>query len=367
MKILLTGGGTAGHVTPNLALLPFLRKQFDEIVYVGSKKGIERELLSPHTDVKFYAVTTAKIVRRSVMKNLAIPFLLARGTREATNILHTEKPDVIFSKGGYVSIPVSIAASKMGIPLVCHESDFSLGLANKFISKRAKFMCTTFAETAKSLPNGVWTGSPIRSELLLAIREDSMKKLGLTGTKPVLFITGGSLGARAINENIRPILQKLVRDFQILHITGRGKSVDFSHREYHQTEFAKNMEDFIAASDIVVSRSGSNTIFELATLKKPMLLIPLPRGNSRGDQVENAMNYEKKGFAKLLFEENLTPENLERAIYATKKDADVLRQTLSMANFPNGVQKILTVIKRAMKESKLKSLVTEASKPTKNE
>lgn len=350
MKILLTGGGTAGHVTPNLALLPFLRKQFDEIIYVGSKNGQERELLSPHTDIKFYTTSTAKLIRKNILKNLAIPFLLARGIRQAKKILIEESPDIIFSKGGYVSIPTAIAASKLKIPLICHESDFSLGLANRFIAKRAKYVCTTFSETAKTQKNGIWTGSPIRSELLLARREDSMKKLGLNQTKPVLLITGGSLGARVLNESVETILPKLVQQFQILHITGKGKSTNFNHRDYHQTEFAKNMEDFIASADIVVSRAGSNTIFELATLKKPMLLIPLPRGNSRGDQVENAMNYEKKGFARLLFEENLNPKNLERAIQSTKNDSEILRKTLEMAKLPNGVQKILSVIKQTINE-----------------
>jgi len=344
MKICLTGGGTAGHITPNIALKPTLKNYFDEMFYIGSKKGLEKQLIEEAKVMKYYEITTTKLVRRSILKNLAIPFLLLKGISESKKILKTENPDIIFSKGGFVSVPVALAAKKLNIPLICHESDLSLGLANKIVSKKAKYVCTNFPETADHTKRGVFTGSPIRNSLLLATKADSIKKLNLDPSKKVIVVTGGSLGAKVINDNIEKILGTLTKTYEVYHITGKDKKLNFNHKNYHQTEFTNDIGTIFSAADIVISRAGSNTIFELAAIKKPMLLIPLPKGNSRGDQVDNANYFYNSGFANMLQEKDLNSENLLKKIEETFKNASSYKTNLIRANFTSGTEKIAKLL-----------------------
>lgn len=347
MKILLSGGGTAGHITPNLALLPRLRQLYTEIHYIGGKNGMEKRMLESEPDVVYHEITTTKLVRRSVIKNLLMPFRLIRGIIQSKKILRQTNPDIIFCKGGYVSVPVARAAKMLDIPVVCHESDLTLGLANKLIARTAKTLCTSFEETAKLTKNGVWCGSPIRKELLLARSEPLQRRYNLNPRTPTIAVVGGSLGAKIINDNISEILPSLCEKYQVLHLTGKGKQLDYKHPRYHQEEYTDSIGEVFAASDMVVSRSGSNTIFELAVLGKPMLLVPLKKGNSRGDQVDNANYFHSLGIANVLLEEDLTPERLLEEIEKTIKSAQTLRENIKKANLQNGTENIVRELQRA--------------------
>jgi len=311
----LTGGGTAGHCTPCLALLPHLEKHFDRIAYVGSVSGIERELVQK-TGLEYHAITTAKLKRCISADNLTVPFRLIKGISEAKRLLKKLRPDAVFSKGGYVALPVAIAAGKLKIPLVLHESDYTLGLANKISSRYAREVLTSFKETADTLKNGVWTGSPVSPNLFGSTRSESRAHYGIKGAKPVLLVMGGSTGSTAINREIRRILPELTRQFSVLHITGRGNAdaALSTTPDYYQVEFEGNMKYAYAAADVAVSRAGSNCLFELLAMKIPALLIPLPKDRSRGDQILNAKYFTAKGAFRTLYQENVTPDALLSAI-----------------------------------------------------
>lgn len=301
MKIALTGGGTAGHVMPNLALLPSLKKHFDQILYIGGG-GMEKKLVR---DLPFFEIPTVKLERKLTLSNLCIPFKLHKAVRESKKILREQRPDVLFSKGGYVGLPVVIAAHRLGIPVVIHESDMTLGLANKLSKNYADYVCTAFSDIARTLPNGIFTGTPIRRELAFGKKSKTLAECGFEGNRAILLVTGGSLGAQFLNELVRKHLDELLEEFDVLHLCGRG-NLDPSIRKkgYFQAEFCDHMEDYYAAAECIVSRAGSNTINEIAFLQKPALLVPLPKGNSRGDQIENAKYFEKLGLALVLFQED---------------------------------------------------------------
>ena len=301
MKIALTGGGTAGHVMPNLALLPNLKKHFDQIVYIGGS-GMEKTLVK---ELPFFEIPTVKLERKLTPANLCIPFRLAKSVRAAKKILREQRPNVVFSKGGYVGLPVVLAARKLGIPVVVHESDMTLGLANRLSKNAADYVCTAFSDTAHALPNGIFTGTPIRRELAFGSKAKALSECGFTGGRAILLVTGGSLGARFLNDLVRRNLDALLEEFDVLHLCGRGNLDPALRRKgYYQAEFCDHMEDFYAAAECIVSRAGSNTINEIAYLQKPALLIPLPKGNSRGDQIENAKYFEKLGLSLVLFQED---------------------------------------------------------------
>ncbi len=315
--IILTGGGTAGHCTPNLALYPYLKNEFDKIIYIGSENGIEKNIISK-TDIPYYSVNCAKFNRNKKLKNFTMPFKVISGVIEAGKIIDKVKPDVVFSKGGYVSLPTVIAASLRKIPVITHESDFSLGLANKISSKYSKKVLTSFPETAKTVKNGEFVGPPIRSSLFNVSRQEALDFFGFTGKKPILLITGGSQGAKTINITVKKALNNLLPKFDIIHICGKDNlSNERSDKGYYQTEYLDKMEYALSVASVCVSRSGSNTLFELMCLKIPCVLIPLPPGASRGDQVQNANYFQKKGLANVLQQDVLTPESLTFAIHAT--------------------------------------------------
>ena len=344
--IVLTGGGTAGHVTGNLALYPTLKKHFSHICYIGSLNSIEENLIKTKTSATFYGISAVKLVRGKILVNLALPFKLLRAISQAKKILKKLRPSVVFSKGGFVSVPVILAAKSLKIPIVCHESDLSMGLANKIGSRYATTVCTTFEKTAEPFKSkGVFTGSPLQKEFENLPNQAAAKlKLHLPADKKVLLVTGGSLGAAAINSAVRESLDALTKSFYVVHVTGKGNAKAIKNANYRQIEFATNMPELIAAADVVISRAGSNTIFELAFANKPMLLIPLPKGASRGDQIENAEYFKQCGYAHVLSQQALTREQLISAVNETLKDASNLKTALKKSGLKNGTALIAKTI-----------------------
>lgn len=336
--IVVTGGGTAGHVMPHLALKPHLDNHFGKVVYIGSKNGMEKDIVKKHGGFEFYEIETVKLDRSKILKNLLIPFKYLKGKTQAKKILKQVRPSIIFSKGGYVALPVVSAAKALKIPVVAHESDLTLGLANRLSKNKCNCICTTFEQTAKTLgKKGVYTGSPIVT--------NSTQLDKPTHNKPILLITGGSLGSRAINQVVWDSINELCKTFYVIHQVGKGNlNPNIKNADYKQIEFAGDLASLIKQADIVVSRAGSNTIFELATYHKPMLLIPLPKGASRGDQVDNAKYFESLGYAKVLLQENLNKQSLLSNLTTLLADKQKYISTLKNANLPNGTQKILNMI-----------------------
>ena len=317
-RIILTGGGTAGHVTTNIALLPRLKELGYDIQYIGSYTGIEKELIEPF-GIPYHGISSGKLRRYFSVQNFTDPFRVLKGFREAHKLIRQLKPDVIFSKGGFVSVPVVLAGKRCKVPVIIHESDMTPGLANKIAIPSAAKVCCNFPETLKSLPEGkaVLTGSPIRQELLSGNKIAAMDMCHFTSDKPVILVIGGSLGAVAVNNAVREALPELLKDFQIIHLCGKGK-MDESLKDvegYCQFEYIKNeLRNLFALADIVISRAGANAICELLALHKPNLLIPLSANASRGDQILNARSFERQGFSLVLEEEQLTKETLLNAV-----------------------------------------------------
>lgn len=336
-KIVLTGGGTGGHVMPNIALLPLLEKHFDEIHYIGSKEGIEKEILAKYPQIKYHGITTVKLKRSLSLSNLAIPFKLLAGICQAKKLIKNIKPDIIFSKGGFVAVPVVLGHSK--VPVVAHESDMTLGLANKLILKRCKVMCCSFEKTAKYIgQKAVYTGSPIREDLL-----KPTSKIQFCNNKPALLVTGGSLGATSLNNSIWKNFNNLIEKYNIIHLVGKGKlNKDVSHKDYLQLEQTSEMGKMYNSCDYVISRAGSNTVFEIMALNKPALLIPLPKTESRGDQLDNAKELQNKGLCDILYQENIS--NLPIALEQLKKDKEKILSNLKKQNLSHGNQNIVDII-----------------------
>ena len=337
-RIVLTGGGTAGHVTPNIALLPKLRELGYDVHYIGSYNGIEKTLIEA-CDVPYYGISSGKLRRYFDLKNFSDPFKVLKGFSEASKLLKKLKPDVVFSKGGFVSVPVVIAAKKHKIPVIIHESDMTPGLANKLSIPSAAKVCCNFPETIAHLPKGkaVLSGSPIRKELLTGNREKALAFTGLSGKKPVLLIIGGSLGSVVVNEAVRSVLPKLLEKFEIIHLCGKGKldQTLTAMNGYVQYEYISDeLKDLFALSDIVISRAGANSICEFLALRKPALLVPLSAAASRGDQILNAHSFEKQGFAAVLEEEALNGDSLLDALNQLWENRD--SYISAMAESPMG-------------------------------
>ena len=272
-KIVLTGGGTAGHVTPNIALVPKLKESGFEIKYIGTYNGMEKQLVED-AGLDYIGISSGKLRRYFSWKNFSDPFRVLKGYFEAKKFMKKYKPDIVFSKGGFVTVPVVYAASKYKIPVIIHESDMTPGLANKLAIKKSTKVCHNFPETAAYLGSkAVHTGSPIRKELL--------------------------------------------KDFQVAHLCGKGK-VDESLKDmegYAQFEYISDeMKDFFAMADLIISRAGANSICEIAALNKPNILIPLSARASRGDQILNAKSYKKQGFSEVIDEDTATAEDLVNTV-----------------------------------------------------
>lgn len=350
-KILLTGGGTAGHVTPNMALIPYLRERDYEIIYIGSYEGMEKRLIADY-DIPYFGIATGKFRRYVDAKNLSDPFRVIKGFGQSVNILRKERPDVLFSKGGFVSVPVVNAAHLLGIPCIIHESDMTPGLANKLCIKAADKICCNFPETMKYLPaeKSILTGTPIRRELTQGVGSEGRKYCGFSDDKPVLMVIGGSLGAQSVNETVRLALPRLLNDFNIVHICGKDKmdNLKLSVPGYKQFEYVKGeLKDLFAMADIVVSRAGANSICELLALHKPNILIPLSARSSRGDQIDNARSFEQQGFSMVIDSDELDEDVLISKVYDLYNNREKYTAAMSRSNQHNAMNTILELIDKA--------------------
>ena len=346
--IVLTGGGTAGHVTPNIALIGRLKEQGYQISYIGSYNGIEKTLIE-ELGIPYYGISSGKLRRYFDLKNFTDPFRVLKGFSEARKLLKQLKPDVVFSKGGFVTVPVVVAAGRLKIPAIIHESDMTPGLANKLCIPSAVKVCCNFPETKSHLPEGkaVVTGTPIRQELLRGDADKGRAFTGLTADKPVIMIIGGSLGAQAVNDAVRRILPQLLPDFQVVHLCGKGKRDDSKNelKGYMQYEYIEGeLADLFAMADIVISRAGANAICELQALKKPNLLIPLSANASRGDQILNARSFEKQGFSMVLEEEAITDDVLLKAVHELYDNRETYRQAMENAPGQDSISVICDLI-----------------------
>ena len=347
-RIVLTGGGTAGHVTPNIALLPRLHELGYDVQYIGSYDGIEKKLIE-ELGVPYHGIASGKLRRYFDWKNFSDPFRVMKGFFQSKKLLKQLKPDIIFSKGGFVSVPVVQAAKQLHIPVIIHESDMTPGLANKLALPAATKVCCNFPETVPYLPAGkaVVTGSPIRAELRSGNKLAALKFCGFTAERPVLLIIGGSLGSVAVNQAIRGILPELLKTFQVVHLCGKGNlDTALSNTSgYVQYEYIKQeLADLFALSDIVISRAGANAICEINALKKPNLLIPLSANASRGDQILNARSFERQGFSMVLEEEEITQETLLAAIRKLYAERQTFIDAMSGSSHMNSIEKITELI-----------------------
>lgn len=352
-KIVLTGGGTAGHVTPNIAMLPRLHELGYEVSYIGSKDGIEKKLIADYK-IPYYEISTGKLRRYFSWKNFSDPFRVIKGIGEAKKDLKKIDPDIVFSKGGFVSVPVVRAAKSLGIPVICHESDMTPGLANKLSIPAATIVCCNFPETVKDIPKGkgVLTGTPIRQELLHGSRDKGLAFTGLSGVKPIIMVMGGSLGAVAVNNAVRDALPELLRHFDVIHLCGKGKcDPKLNATEgYVQYEYINDeLPDLFATADVVISRAGANAICEIQALHKPNLLIPLSAKASRGDQILNARSFERQGFSIVLEEEELTTLKLCDAVEELYKNRDKYIHAMASSKHSDAITTITDLIEKYRK------------------
>lgn len=355
-RIILTGGGTAGHVTPNIALIPELQKRGYEIHYIGSKTGIEKELIG-NFDIPYYGISSGKLRRYFDVKNFTDPFRILKGYAEADRLMKKIRPDVVFSKGGFVTVPVVKAAKRRHVPCVLHESDISPGLANRLCISSAAAVCANFPETLEHLPEGraYLTGSPIRAELFSGNRLTGLDFCGFTAGKPVILVIGGSLGSVRVNEAVREVLPQLLERYQIVHLCGKDKIDETLQgtEGYIQYEYIqKELCDLLDAADIVISRAGANAICELLALHKPNILIPLSMEASRGDQILNAASFEKQGYSYVIREEELTSERLLQAVREVDERKQDYKNAMAAANQQNAVVMVADIIdKSALREN----------------
>lgn len=348
--IVLTGGGTAGHVTPNLALLPQLLKQGYTVHYIGSKSGIEKGLVEGLPGVTYHGISSGKLRRYRSVQNLTDPFRVVAGFFQSLRLVRKIKPNIVFSKGGFVAVPVVMAAFFQRVPVISHESDLTPGLANRINAKFSKKVATTFPECAKTIgKKGVHTGTPMRESLFLGQREKGLALSGFTGDKPVLLMMGGSQGAQAVNEALRAALPQILPQMDVLHLCGQGKMDEalLGTPGYFQVEYLnEELPDALAACDLALSRAGATAIGELRALHKPMLLVPYPMGASRGDQIVNAENYRKNGFALVLPQEEMTGDSLAIALFQLKDEAPRLKKAMQQAPAADGSQAVLSLIEQ---------------------
>ena len=341
--IVLTGGGTAGHVTPNIALIPYLNGY--EIHYCGEEGGIEQQMLTRYPQVIFHPLPCIKFSRSLSPKNLSVPFILGSGIRKAKKLFAEINPKVVFSKGGYAALPAAMAAAKKKIPLVIHESDTSMGLSNRLVARKCRHVCASYPQVADSYPNGFLTGAILRRELYFGKKENVIKKFGMPQNgKPNLLVFGGSIGAVAINKALESALHEICTYFNVLHISGKH---DYTGGEpnYRRLEFCDCMQDCYAWADIIVCRAGANTLCEVTALRKPALVIPLPKSkSSRGDQVLNAQYYADLGAIKILPQEKLTCGELVTSTLSLYRDRTSYIAAMEKAPSPDGTRKIASLL-----------------------
>lgn len=343
-KIVFCGGGSAGHVIPNIAVIEALPPQFKPY-YIGTC-GIEKQLCSQN-HIPFYDFCGVKLVRGKIFCNLTIPFKLAKSVNQCKKILKELSPAVLFCKGGYASLPPALAAAKLNIPIITHESDISMGLANKIIARKANLILTSFPQTAQKYENAVCTGSPMRNNLFGQNAIEARKRLGLD-LRPTILVFGGGSGSVTINNTLRKIILSICKKYNVVHICGKGNIIKSKIYGYIQLEFSNDMGSLYACADYAVARCGSNSAFELIAHKIPTLFIPLDNGATRGDQIENAQYFYKKGLCRILCEKDLTPNRLEEELYSLIEDEKIktaLREDDTQCGTKNVICSIQSVIK----------------------
>lgn len=353
-KIVLTGGGTLGHVTPHLALIPRLQEAGYEIHYIGTENGMEAPKMRSVPGVTYHAVKSGKLRRYHSWQNFTDPFRVIAGAFQSARLMGKIRPDVVFSKGGFVAVPVVFGAWLHRIPVLCHESDLTPGLANKLCRPFARRFATTFPECAEALgPKAEMTGTPLRPELFCGSRDQGLSLFGFTGNKPVLLMMGGSSGAQSVNACLREALPELLKGFDVAHLCGKGNlDPDLDGTEgYAQIEFLDaELPDALACADLVLSRAGANALCEFQALGRPMLLIPYPKGASRGDQILNARSLEKRGLCRVLMQEDMTAGSLAEAVRKTWADRDALTAALKSAPPADGTKRVLELIEEIQKK-----------------
>ena len=351
-KIVLTGGGTAGHVTPNLALIPSLKERGYDIHYIGSYQGIEKKLIED-ANIPYSGISSGKLRRYFDLRNFSDPFRVIKGYEEACKLLKELKPDVVFSKGGFVAVPVVMAARHRHIPAIIHESDMTPGLANKLCIPSAQKVCCNFPETLQYLPEekAVLTGSPIRAELLKGDRLAGLQYAHLSAEKPVILVIGGSLGSVTVNQAVRTLLPRLLPHFQVVHICGKDHLDEslIGTSGYVQFEYVDApLKHLFAIADLVISRAGANSICEILALRKPNILIPLSAAASRGDQILNASSFANQGFSTMLEEEALTDDTLYQAISSTYENRDAFIHQMEQSHLSNAVDTVIRLIEECI-------------------
>lgn len=348
-KIVLTGGGTAGHVTPNIALLPALREAGYEVYYIGSYNGIEKSLIEAE-NIPYYGIATGKFRRYFDWKNLSDPFRVLKGIGEARKIIRKIDPDILFSKGGFVAVPVVLAANKCHVPVIIHESDMTPGLANRICLKYARKICCNFPETLSHVPEGtgVVTGTPIRDELKKGSAAKGFAFTGLDSNKPIILVMGGSQGAVRVNNCVRAALPELLKKYQVVHLCGKGH-LDESLKDtegYRQYEYIREeLPDLYAMCSLMISRAGANAICEISTLAIPNLLIPLGSDASRGDQILNARSFEKQGFSMVLEESGLTEKALVDKVNQLYENRDQYISAMKHSQHTDSIDVIMKLIR----------------------
>ena len=348
-KIVFTGGGSAGHITPNIALMQLLTKEGVELHYIGSINGMERGMIGELQGVHYHAIHAGKLRRYFSLENVADAFRVLRGIGDARKILRKLQPDVLFSKGGYVSVPAVLGA-RGRCPVIVHESDYSPGLSNKIANRYATTVCVTFEDTLRHVGSkGVFTGTPIRRAIMEGDAARGFAFTGFTTEKPVLMMMGGSLGAQAVNDALRACLPRLLQDFQIIHLCGKDKlDLSLTQAGYAQYEFInEELADLFAMTDIVLARAGANALFEFLALQKPALLVPLPLSASRGDQIQNAAYFKAKGYAEVLEQERLTPDTLCESLQTLYRNRAQYIAAMQSAPHTDGTNAVLAVIRKA--------------------
>lgn len=348
-SIILTGGGTAGHVSLNQAIIPELLEQGYDVHYIGSKDGIEKQLIGDaFPNIPYHEIASGKLRRYFSMKNFTDPFRVLAGIGQAFAIIRKVKPTIIFSKGGFVSVPVVMAARLANVPVVVHESDVTPGLANKLALPFASHIFTVFKETMQHLPadKATCTGSIIRQQLYAGDKERGLALGGFDGSKKVLLVMGGSLGSVVLNDALRENLAILTDTYHVIHLCGKGNlDESITHADYCQFEYVTDeLSDLLYASDLIVSRAGSNSIFEFLALHKPMLLIPLSAAKSRGDQILNAKLFKQKGFAHVLEEEALTKQSFLDAVEQLAQAEDDIIDRMADVEMPKTPKEMVTLI-----------------------
>lgn len=353
-KIVMTGGGTAGHVTPNIALMPALKDTGYEISYIGSYEGIEKGLIEGQK-IPYYGISSGKLRRYFDIKNFSDPFKVVKGYCQSVKLLKQLKPDIVFSKGGFVSVPVIMAAKRCKIPAIIHESDITPGLANKLAIPNATKVCCNFPETLQYLPKekAVLTGSPIRKELLSGDAKKALSFCNFTDeSKPVILIIGGSTGSKAINTAIRELLPELLKKYNVIHLCGKGNLEESlaTLSGYAQFEYVNNeLSDLFALSTLVISRAGANAICELLALHKPNILIPLSAAASRGDQILNAASFEKSGYSYVLEEEKVSNKTLLEAINHVMENKTSYINAMKNSSSKDSIEIIIDLIQNVAK------------------